>query len=278
MSDAMSPGFQVLAQIVRDQSGIVLTADKSYLVESRLRPVARKYNFPSVEALAESLRAWRDAIKINDVVDAMTTNESFFFRDNYPFHALRERLLPRLAKARAQTRRLRIWSAAASSGQEAYSIAMLLAEWHPPPPGCALDNWAIDILGTDLSREMIERARGGIYAQHEIERGLSAALREKYFTRAGDKWRIVEPLRRIVRFEQRNLLHDNEALGVFDVVFCRNVLIYFDLPTKARVLAAIARMMPDDGCLVLGGAETILGISQAFQAAPGVAGVYAPVR
>lgn len=278
MSHAMSPGFQVLAQIVRDQSGIVLTADKSYLVESRLRPVARKYDFPSVEALAESLRAWRDAIKINDVVDAMTTNESFFFRDNYPFHALRERLLPRLAKARAQTRRLRIWSAAASSGQEAYSIAMLLAEWRPPPPGCALDNWAIEILGTDISREMIERARAGIYAQHEIERGLSAALREKYFTRAGDKWRIVEPIRRIVRFEQRNLLHDNANLGVFDVVFCRNVLIYFDLPTKARVLAAIARMMPDDGCLVLGGAETILGISQAFQAAPGVAGVYAPVR
>lgn len=274
----MSPGFQVLAQIVRDQSGIVLTADKSYLVESRLRPVARKYDFPSVEALAESLRVWRDAIKINDVVDAMTTNESFFFRDNYPFHALRERLLPRLAKARAQTRRLRIWSAAASSGQEAYSIAMLLAEWRPPPPGCTLDNWAIEILGTDISREMIERARAGIYAQHEIERGLSAALREKYFTRAGDKWRIVEPIRRIVRFEQRNLLHDNANLGVFDVVFCRNVLIYFDLPTKARVLAAIARMMPDDGCLVLGGAETILGISQAFQAAPGVAGVYAPVR
>jgi chemotaxis protein methyltransferase CheR len=278
MTDTMSPGFQVLAQIVRDQSGIVLTADKSYLVESRLRPVARKHDFPSVEALAESLRAWRDAIKINDVVDAMTTNESFFFRDNYPFHALRERLLPRLAKARAQTRRLRIWSAAASSGQEAYSIAMLLAEWRASPPGCALDNWAIEILGTDISREMVERARVGIYAQHEIERGLSAALREKYFTRTGDKWRIVEPLRRIVRFEQRNLLHDNGALGVFDVVFCRNVLIYFDLPTKARVLAAIARMMPDDGCLVLGGAETILGISQAFQAAPGVAGVYAPVR
>ncbi len=269
----MSPGFQMLAQIVRDQSGIVLTADKSYLVESRLRPVARKYNFVSVEALAESLRAWRDAIKISDVVDAMTTNESFFFRDNYPFHALRERLLPRLAKARAEARRLRIWSAAAASGQEAYSIAMLLREWSP-----ALDGWAMEIVGTDISGEMIARARAGLYAQHEIERGLSLALREKYFQRCGDKWQISEALRRMIRFERHNLLHDNAALGTFDVVFCRNVLIYFDLPTKARVLGTIARMIPGDGYLILGGAETILGITEAFKPAPGVAGVYAPVR
>jgi chemotaxis protein methyltransferase CheR len=273
MSDAMSPGFQMLVQIVRDQSGIVLTADKSYLVESRLRPVARKYNFTSVEALADSLRAWRDAIKINDVVDAMTTNESFFFRDNYPFQALRERLLPRLTKARAEARRFRIWSAAAASGQEAYSIAMLLREWSPP-----LDDWSIEIVGTDISGEMVARARSGLYAQHEVERGLSLVLREKYFSRCGDKWQIADAVRRMTRFERRNLLHDNAALGMFDIVFCRNVLIYFDLPTKAQVLGAIARMMPADGYLVLGGAETILGISEAFQPAPGIAGVYAPIR
>ncbi len=269
----MSPGFRMLVQIVREHSGIVLTEDKSYLVESRLRPVARKYNFPSVEALADSLRAWRDTMKISDVVAAITTHESFFFRDNYPFQALRERILPRLLKARAEERRLRIWSAAAASGQEAYSIAMLLKEWGPP-----LDTWAIEVIGTDISAEMIARASAGLYARHEIERGLSLSLREKYFHRCGDKWQITEIVRRMARFERRNLLHDNGALGVFDIVFCRNVLIYFDPPTKTRVLAGIARMMPDDGSLILGGAETILGVSEAFRPAPGVAGVYAPVR
>ena len=250
---------------------MAMTMDKAYLFESRLRPVAQKWNLTSIEDLAAALRTQRNAAQIRDVTEAMTVNESFFFRDAKPFDQLRDQLLPALVAARAGTRRVRIWSAAASSGQEAYSIAMLLQE-----SGHAMNGWTLETVGTDLSTEILERAKAGSYTSFEVQRGMPARFLAKYFTRGGDKWQIAESLRRSVRFVRHNLLSDLSPLGMFDIVFCRNVLIYFDLATKAKVLAAIRRQMPADGYLILGAAETVLGVSDSFTSSPNLPGVYMP--
>jgi chemotaxis protein methyltransferase CheR len=235
-----------------------------------LAPVALKWKLSGVEQLAEALRSRHDAAQIRDVTEAMTINESQFFRDTKPFDLLRDKMLPALLAARGAKRRLRIWSAACSSGQEAYSIAILLQET------AALNGWAIEIVGTDISTDMVERAKAGVYSSFEIQRGMPAKLLVKHFGRAGDKWQITEPIRRAVQFKRHNLLHDAMALGTFDVVFCRNVLIYFDIPTKAKVLAAVHRQMPADGYLVLGAAETVLGVTAMFNQSPGLPGIYLP--
>ncbi len=263
--------FETLSSLVKTESGLTLTPEKAYLLESRLLPVANKYRFASLDQLIESLRAHRNAAQIRDVAEAMTINESFFFRDVKPFNLLRDRLLPALRAARARSRRLRVWSAACASGQEAYSIAMQLDEC-----GAYADGWSIDIIGTDLSGEMVERASAGIYTGFEVQRGLPARLFVKHFTQVGDKWQITEALRRKVRFTQHNLMHDPGRLGTFDLVFCRNVLIYFDLPTKAKVLAALRQRMPADSYLFLGGAETVMGINDIFTTTPDLPGVYVP--
>jgi chemotaxis protein methyltransferase CheR len=234
-----------------------------------LLPVANKHKFATLNQLVEALRAHRNPAQIRDVAEAMTINESFFFRDVKPFDLLRDKLLPRLRAARAENRRLRIWSAACSSGQEAYSLAILLDQC-----GVYAAGWTIDIIGTDLSADMVERANLGLYSAFEVQRGLPAALLVKYFTPAGDKWQIADAMRRKVRFAQHNLLHDPRAFGMFDVVFCRNVLIYFDLPTKTRVLAGIRQQMVADGYLFLGGAETVIGITEMFTTTAGLPGVY----
>jgi chemotaxis protein methyltransferase CheR len=250
-----------------------MTADKAYLFESRLRPVAQKWNLASIEDLAAALRTQRNAAQIRDVTEAMTVNESFFFRDAKPFDQLRDQLLPALIAARAGSRRLRIWSAAASSGQEAYSIAMLLQE-----SGFGTNGWTLETVGTDLSTEILERAKSGTYTSFEVQRGMPARFLAKYFTRNGDKWQIAEAIRRSVRFTRHNLLGELASLGMFDIVFCRNVLIYFDLATKAKVLAAIRRQMPPDGYLILGAAETVLGVSDNFTSTPALPGVYVPAK
>ncbi|HVO33282.1 MAG TPA: protein-glutamate O-methyltransferase [Elusimicrobiota bacterium] len=265
--------FEVLSRIVKSQSGIELTPDKAYLLEARLAPVARKWKLESVSQLADQMRARPADMQIRDVAEAMTTNESFFFRDTKPFDLFRDLMLPPLLKSRADRRTLRIWSAASSSGQEAYSLALLLKE-----KSADLDGWKIEIVGTDLSTEMVERARTGEYSTFEVQRGMPAKLLVKYFKRNGDKWRISDDLRAMTNFRRANLLHDLSALGKFDIVFCRNVLIYFDLETKRKVLSAISQQMPVDGYLVLGASETVLGVSDKFRASAGTPGLYTPAQ
>jgi chemotaxis protein methyltransferase CheR len=199
----------------------------------------------------------------------MTTNESFFFRDDRPFNHMRSQALPRLHSARPAGARLRIWSAAASTGQEAYSLAMLVAEGR-----ATLGNREVEIVGTDIAREPLARARAGIYTQFEIQRGLPMQMLVKHFRKDGAQWRLADAIRAMASFREWNLLGDLRPLGQFDVVFCRNVLIYFDQPTKTRVLDAIARQLAPDGLLYLGGAETVLGITDRFVPSGSDHGVY----
>ncbi len=261
--------FKFLTTLVKDRSGIVLTPEKMYLIESRLLPLVRKFSLTDLGGLVSALRR-SDRLELAPaVVEAMTTNESLFFRDVKPFDQFRRLVLPKLLEKRATGRRIRIWSAACSSGQEPYSLAMVLSEEE-----ARLKGWTIDILGTDISKAMVERARSGVYSQFEIQRGVPAPMLAKYFSRDGDKWTVAAPLRSMVSFREFNLLDDPSLLGQFDVVFCRNVLIYFDQPTKSKILAGIARRMPSDGVLYLGGAETVMGITELFEPIPGERGLY----
>jgi len=263
--------FELLAKTVYEQSGLVITADKAYLLESRLGPVARKYGVKTIEELVTMLRQRRDATVIKAVTDAMTTNETLFFRDTKPFEQFRRLVLPELIAARQAKRHLRIWSAASSSGQEPYSLAMILRE-----EAALLSGWRVEIIGTDISQEIIERARAGIYSQFEVQRGLPIQFLMKYFKQVEDRWQISQEIRDMVQYREFNLLHDTKLLGTFDVVFCRNVLIYFDQPTKGQVLARIAQVLQPDGLLYLGGAETVLGISDRFEPLPAERGLYRP--
>lgn len=262
--------FDLFSVLVRQRSGLVLTKDKAYLLESRLVPVARKWNLKTLEDLAASVRTKRDEQMLRDITEAMTTNESFFFRDQKPFDQFRKVLLPELLRTRAAKKHIRIWSAAASSGQEAYSLAMIFAE-----ETAKMQGWKIDIFGTDLSSEMVERAKSGIYSQFEVQRGLPITMLMKYFTQIGsDRWQIKEEMRQAVQFKEGNLLTDFGPIGVFDIIYCRNVLIYFDQATKARVLEAMSHVMAPDGVLFLGGAETVLGISDKFKPLENERGMY----
>lgn len=262
--------FELFSTLVKQRSGLVLTPEKSYLLESRLFPVARKHNMKTIEDVAQALRIKRDEVLMTDITEAMTTNESFFFRDQKPFTLFQKTILPELLASRASRKHIRIWSAAASSGQEAYSLAMICAE-----EAARLQGWKIDIIGTDLSREMIARAKTGIYSQFEVQRGLPVTYLIKYFQQiTGDKWQIKDNLRQMVQFREANLLTDFGLIGTFDVVYCRNVLIYFDMPTKTKVLNAISAIMPPDGFLLMGGAETVLGVCDKFKPVPGEHGLY----
>lgn len=262
--------FDLLAVLLKQRSGLVLTRDKAYLLESRLLPVARKWSLKSLEELAQHIRTKRDEAMLREVTEAMTTNESFFFRDQKPFDKFRNVMLPALLKARAGRNHIRIWSAAASSGQEAYSLAMICAE-----ESAKLNGWKVEIIGTDLSSEMVEKAKAGIYSQFEVQRGLPITLLVKYFQQlGGDRWQIREDIRRMVQFREGNLLNDFGPIGTFDIIYCRNVLIYFDQPTKSKVLDAMSAIMNPDGYLLLGGAETILGLTNRFKPMENEQGLY----
>ena len=263
--------FDFLCKMLRDRSGLVLTRDKAYLLESRLLPVARKCSLKSVDELVAAVRARPSGDLARDVVEAMTTNESFFFRDIKPFDQFKSFVLPALMKSRAARRQIRIWSAACSSGQEPYTLAMLLAEEH-----AKLAGWTIDILATDLSTEILDKAQAGLYSQFEVQRGLPIQYLVKYFKQQGDRWQIDPGIRSRVRYRVFNLLDDPASLGGFDVIFCRNVLIYFDQPTKTTVLERLSRVVAPDGFLYLGGAETVLGISDKFHASAENRGIYCP--
>ena len=266
----MTPqSFETFATLLRNGSGLVIGPDKLYLLETRLAPILREHRIADLDALAFRLRGGGPVLE-REVIEAMTTNESSFFRDDKPFVHMRAQALPKLHAARPAGAKLRIWSAAASTGQEAYSLAMLLAENRG-----ALGGREVEILGTDIAREPLARAREGIYTQFEVQRGLPMTMLVKYFRKDGSNWHIADQIRGMASFREYNLLGDLRPLGTFDIVFCRNVLIYFDAPTKARVLEAIARQMAPDGMLYLGGAETVLGVTDRFVPMPGDRGVYA---
>lgn len=268
----MTPAdFDYLRKLLRDRSGLVLSAEKQYLAESRLLPVARRHGMTSLTELVAQLRIRPASELAIAVVEAMTTNETFFFRDKMPFENFRDHVMPALVAARAREKRLRIWCAAASTGQEPYSLAMTLKEM-----GAAIAGLRIEIVATDLSGHVLERAKAGIYSQFEVQRGLPIALLLKYFTQVGDSWQISPEVRGMVQFRTLNLLNDFSPLGTFDVVFCRNVLIYFDQETKIGVFNRIASQVPDDGYLVLGAAETVVGLTDAFKPVQDRRGLYSP--
>jgi chemotaxis protein methyltransferase CheR len=262
--------YDYLRKLLKDRSGLILSADKQYLVESRLTPLARKAGVASLGELVARLRANNERL-IVDVVEAMTTNESFFYRDKVPFEHFTNTIMPGMLAARAREKRVRIWCAAASTGQEPYSLAMCLKEMKDK-----LIGWRVEILGTDLSTEVLEKAKAGMYSQFEVQRGLPIQMLVKHFTQTGDTWQISPEIRGMVQYKPLNLLADFSHLGNFDVVFCRNVLIYFDQETKVGVLNRIARMLEPDGYLVLGAAETVVGLTEAFKPMNDKRGLYAP--
>lgn len=262
--------FDLIATLVKQRSGLMLTRDKAYLLESRLLPVVRKYSLPSLEDMAQTVRSTRDEAMMSDITQAMTTNESSFFRDRKLFAKFREVVLPQLLASRAPRRQIRVWSAAAASGQEAYSVAMICAE-----EAARMEGWKIDILGTDISREMIARASSGIYSHFDVQRGLPIRMLIKYFRPIGpDKWQVKDELRQMVQFREGNLLHDFGPVGIFDVILCRNVLMYFDSPTQTRVLNALGGVLAPDGILTLGAGETVSSMTDKFRAADGVPELY----
>ena len=261
--------FEIIAQLLKERSGLALNKEKAYLLESRLNPVARKWNFSGFDELAQAIRTKGDEALLVDVTEAMTTNESFFFRDQKPFDQFNDMVLPHLLEARAAKRSFRVWSAACSSGQEPYTLAMLLQEHADKLAG-----WRVEIVATDLSNEILDKAKEGLYSQFEVQRGLPITHLVKYFVQVGDRWQIEDSLRKMIKFQPFNLLGDLSELGKFDVVFCRNVLIYFDTPTKTKVLNGIADLLPADGFLYLGGAETVLGTTDRFEIMQGQRGIY----
>lgn len=262
------PGFTEIAALARRRAGIVLTEDKFYLLETRLGPVLQRFAIGSIGALGEKLRALPGEALERAVVEALTTHESSFFRDGRPFEHLRT-VLPRLIGTKMAGERVRIWSAACSTGQEAYSVAMLATELLGPN---AADR--LDILGTDISGEVVARAREASFSQFEVQRGLPARALVTHFIQDGARWRLRPALRDMVRFEERNLLAECASLGRFDVIFCRNVLIYFDAPTKTRVLEMLARQLTPNGVLYLGAAETVIGLTDRLAPIPDQRGVY----
>ncbi len=255
--------IEFLCHMVKDKVGLDIAPEKEYLWRSRLDPVARMHKFEDIDKLVGALRAGRNPTLSEAVVAAITTNETSFFRDTKPFEHFRNFVLPRLRETRPDGRTIRIWSAACSSGQEAYSLAMIWLDELPK-----LGSRKLEIVGTDVSGPILARAKAGIYSQFEVQRGLPAPHLVKHFTKEGESWQIKPEVRAFARFRPFNLLDDPTSLGRFDVVFCRNVLIYFDQPTKEGVLNRIGKVLWDDGYLYLGGVETVLGMNTKFVRLP----------
>jgi len=260
--------YEFLRKFLKERSGLDLSAEKQYLVESRLIPLARRAGLPGIAELVQKIKGGSEPLT-SDVVEAMTTNETFFFRDKVPFDHLKATVLPELMKARASRRALRIWCAASSTGQEPYSIAMCLKELGP-----MLAGWRVEIVATDLSHGVLDKSRAGLFSQFEVQRGLPIQLLVKHFTQVGELWQLNADIRAMVQFKQLNLLQDFSHLGGFDVIFCRNVLIYFDQDTKTNVFGRLAKRIEPDGFLMLGAAETVVGLTDAFKPYPDRRGLY----
>ncbi len=255
--------FDALSALLKQTSGLIVTADKLYLVEDRLMPIVRREKLSCLNALVSVLERRSRPALLQEVAQAMTVNETYFFRDKTPFDQLRDIVLPALIEARTTSKALRIWSAACSAGQEPYSVAMLLEDFHN-----RLAGWRVEIIGTDLSEAILAKARGGVYSQFEVQRGLSAPQLLRHFNKLGDAWQIKENIRARVSFRQLNLLDSYAHMGAFDIILCRNVLIYFDVVRKADVLSRLSRAMTDDGFLLLGASENAVGVTDRLTAHP----------
>jgi len=267
----MTPAdYDFLRKFLKERSGLDLSADKQYLVESRLMPLARKANLSGLEELVQKIKNGASALA-SDVVEAMTTNETFFFRDKVPFDHLRDVVLPEMIQARAARKSMRIWCAAASTGQEPYSIAMTIKEM-----SAQLAGWRIEIIGTDISQQVLEKSKSGIYTQFEVQRGLPIQLLVKYFKQTGEMWQINPDIRAMIQYRPLNLLQDFSSMGKFDIIFCRNVLIYFDQEMKTQIFGRLAKCMEPDGFLALGAAETVVGLTDAFKPHADKRGLYRP--
>lgn len=263
--------FDYIRDLLKERSGLVLGDEKRYLIESRLMPVVREEGMDSLSDLVTGLKGAQSEALRAKVTQAMTINESFFFRDKTPFENFKDIIVPAmLASPRSASRSMRIWCAASSTGQEPYSLAIQIKEMDDLFRG-----WNIEIVATDLSEEVLEKAKSGLYSQFEVQRGLPIQLLVKYFKQTGSLWQIDSSIRSMVKYRHFNLLDDYAALGLFDIIFCRNVLIYFDSPTKTDMLARMSRRMRSDGYLVLGAAETVIGISEEFTTVSGARGWYA---
>ena len=262
--------YDYLRKLLKDRSGLILADDKRYLVESRLIPLARRSGVAGISELVAKMKAGSEPLIVS-VVEAMTTNETFFFRDKLPFDHFSKTIMPALLDARKNRRSLRIWCAASSTGQEPYSLAMLLKEM-----GASLNGWRVEIIATDLSQEVLEKAKAGLFSQFEVQRGLPIQLLIKYFTQVNELWQLSPEIRAMVNFRQLNLLQDFSHLGVFDVIFCRNVLIYFDVQAKVHVLDRLAKICEPDSFLVLGAAETVIGVTTSFGPCAEQRGLYKP--
>ena len=262
--------YEYLRKVLKDHSGLDLSADKHYLIESRLLPLARKAGLPGIPELVQKMKGGSTAL-VTQAVEAMTTNETFFFRDKVPFDHFRDAIMKEILQERAGRKSVRIWCAAGSTGQEPYSLAMCLKEI-----GAALAGWRVEILATDLSQEVLEKSKAGIYSQFEVQRGLPIQMLVKYFKQNGELWQINPDIRGMVQHRQLNLLQDFSQLGKFDVIFCRNVLIYFDQETKTNIFGRLARALEPDGFLVLGAAETVVGLTEDFKPFVDRRGLYRP--
>ncbi|WP_336249051.1 protein-glutamate O-methyltransferase CheR [Stomatohabitans albus] len=252
LNNKVSQGdYEWVREFLRRECAISLSAGKEYLVSSRMTPLIRQYGFNDIAELIEAVRQDQTSPLAGELVDAMTTNETSFFRDVHPFDSLRDNVLPELIPARSATKRLQIWSGACSSGQEPLSIAMLIRENFPE-----LNDWNIQIIGTDISRSILAKAEKGEYSQLEVNRGLPARLLVKYFDRHGARFRVKDELMQMVKYAHLNLAKEWKDLPTFDVIFLRNVLIYFEDDTKASILRQAREHLADDGWLALGGAET----------------------
>jgi chemotaxis protein methyltransferase CheR len=263
--------FQYLRDMLHRKSGLYLSVEKRYLVDSRLGSLCRRRKIESISEIVRMIRFGANMELENAVIDAMTTNETLFFRDRVPFELFSNVVLPEALERNAATRTLRIWCAAVSTGQEAYSLAMILDDM-----AARLAGWRVEIVGTDISEEVLQKARSGLYSQFEMQRGLPTPMLLKHFAQEGDQWRISEKLRGMIQLKRLNLLEDTGSLGTFDVIFCRNVLIYFDLVTKAKVMTELARRLKPEGALLLGAAETVIGICDAFTPDRANRGLYRP--
>lgn len=251
--------FQYIQSFIKKHTAIALESDKEYLVESRLSPIAKEYGFASVDKLVTEFKERpTDALKLK-IIDAIATNETLFFRDVHPFDVLKQNIIPELVRKRGEQRTLSIWCAAASSGQEPYTIAMILKEL-----SSLLDGWRINFIASDISEKILIKAEAGVYSQLEVNRGLPLPYLLKYFDKEGTGWRIKKNIRDMVRYQKVNVIQSWPVSHV-DLIFMRNLLIYFDLETKKEIFKRMAKIMALDGYLFLGGAETILGVSNDFE-------------
>ena len=252
--------FDFIRNLLKERSAIVLEPGKEYLVEVRLTPLVKQMNLTSISELVGQLRTQSNNVMYARIVEAMVTTETSFFRDHNPFEALRKTILPHLIDSRRPERSLTIWSAACSTGQEPYSLALLIREHFPE-----LADWHVTILASDLSREVLTRAQEGRYNQSEINRGMSAALLVKHFEQHGTTWEVRPEVRRMVKFQEINLARSWPFMPRMDLVLLRNVMIYFDVESKKSILDRIARLLKPDGYLLLGSAETTLNLVDSFR-------------